>query len=149
MTRVVPAKTFTVLGKIDVRAQTKHGESALALAKDLVAARTGLAATRSAWARAALQAGDMETATRQAGVPVERGGATGDSIITLAAVLSAGGTKLAPLPRWENMLERDPTTANRGLGAAVFFVFFVFLASAFLARADALLIAPSSSLSKI
>lgn len=108
--------------RVDLLSRTGRGEDALSLAKSLVAERTGLTATRSAWARAALRAGDLKTATLQAGVPVERGGASDDSVITLAAVLAAGGAELAPLPRWENMLERNPTTANRGLGAAVFFV---------------------------
>ncbi|MDP6946134.1 MAG: hypothetical protein QF464_18440, partial [Myxococcota bacterium] len=95
---------------------------ALALAEALVKKRTGLAVTRSAWARAALAAGDLELATLQAGVPVESGGAVGDSVVTLAAVLAAGGAEHAPIPRWKNMLERNPTTTRRGLGAALHFV---------------------------
>ena len=107
--------------QVDLNSQVISPQKASALAETLITARTGLAITRSAWARSALALGELETATTQAAVAVEQGTAIDDTLLVLAAVLNAGGTKSAPMAKWANMLERDPTPPNRGLGAAMFF----------------------------
>ena len=72
---------------MDLLRRAGQSEPAEALARALVLERTGFMKVRSAWANTALEAGDLATATLQASVPVERGGATGASIAQLASVL--------------------------------------------------------------
>jgi tetratricopeptide (TPR) repeat protein len=106
--------------RIDFTSLVTSPLKATRLAERLIAARTGLSLTRSAWARASLAVGDLRTATAQAAVAVKQGTAIHDTLPVLTAVLSAGGTDEAPMAKWANMLERDPTPANRALGAAMF-----------------------------
>jgi tetratricopeptide (TPR) repeat protein len=107
--------------QVDLNSLVTSPLEATTLAEELIVSRTGLAVTRSAWARAALALGDLETATTQAAVAVEQGTAIDDTLLVLAAVLSAGGSEKAPMAKWANMLERDPTPPNRALAAAMFF----------------------------
>ena len=107
--------------RVDLLAQARSSQDAAVLAEGIVKARTGLSLARSAWACAALAAGDLKTATLQASVPVERGGPADPALLILSSILRQGGLELAPLAKWDNMLSRDASAANRALAAARLF----------------------------
>ena len=107
--------------RVDLRRRIDSPSAAADLAERITRARTGLTLARSAWARSALAAGDVESAVLQASVAVERGNHLDDTLLQLSAVLARGGEGIAPFDKWSNMLKRDPTPQHRALGCAGFF----------------------------
>ena len=104
--------------RVNLVARYDSAEDAVKLADKIVSERTGLSLVRSAWACAALQTGDIKSATLQASVPVERGGTLDPATLILSAVLRSGGLVEAPLAKWENLYKRDASAAHRALMAA-------------------------------